>query len=211
MVVACNIVVDSITVVGVLVPITVVLKSIVSITVVRDSFVVSVALVDKSVVAPITVVGNSVVISIKVLWNSAFFTSVDNPVVTIVVYGSSVVVSTVAELLFVSNKIADVLFSVNKLNVESTVGKDVCVGDEVSDDEDIKKSVVSVTVGDVVKLRRNDVVSMFICVAFKLLDDVVFSMEMSDEDATEDVDDEDDKEDVDERVEWVEESAKKHK
>jgi hypothetical protein len=44
---------------------------------------------------------------------------------------------------------------------------------------------------------------MFISVAFKLLDDVVFSMEMSDEDATEDVDDEDDKEDVDERVEFV--------
>lgn len=81
----------------------------------------------------------------------------------------------------------------------------------VSDDDDNKKSVVSVTVGDVVIFRRNDVVSMFICVVSKLLDDVVFSMEMSDEDATEDVDDEDDKEDVDETVEWVEESAKKHK
>lgn len=149
--------------------------------------------------------------SIKVLWNSAVFTAVDNPVVTIVVYGSWVVVSTVAELLLVSNKIVDVLFSVNKVNVESTVGKDVCVWDEVSDDDDIKQSVVSVTVGDVVIFRRNDVVSMFICVVSKLLDDVVFSMEMSDEDATEDVDDEDDKEDVDETVEWVEESAKKHK
>lgn len=149
--------------------------------------------------------------SIKVLWNSAVFTAVDNPVVTIVVYGSWVVVSTVAELLLVSNKIVDVLFSVNKVNVESTVGKDVCVWDEVSDDDDIKQSVVSVTVGDVVIFRRNDVVSMFICVVSKLLDDVVFSMKMSDEDATEDVDDEDDKEDVDETVEWVEESAKKHK
>jgi hypothetical protein len=69
------------------------------------------------------------------------------------------------------------------LNQLLCYGKDVCVGDEVSDDEDIKKSVVSVTVGDVVNLRRNDVVSMFISVAFKLLDDVVFSMEMSDEDA----------------------------
>jgi hypothetical protein len=81
----------------------------------------------------------------------------------------------VAELLFVSNKIADVLFSVNKLNVESTVGKDVCVGDEVSDDEDIKKSVVSVTVGDVVNLRRNDVVSMFIlCICIIDIDFIAY-------------------------------------
>jgi hypothetical protein len=62
-----------------------------------------------------------------------------------------------------------------------------------------------VTTGLSTEVKKAEFESTLI-VAFKLLDDVVFSMEMSDEDATEDVDDEDDKEDVDERVEWVEES-----